>query len=149
MHDDVSAIARELSEYIAGALRRDLPADVAGKTKLHVLDALAAMLAAALDDLGSRAAVAAERAFLAAVEAGCTAPVGALADVAEDELYLRGVIASLDGEEVFRQSMTGAVTDPGEVGRRLAREMFELGAADVLASPPTGGSPMSTGEQPQ
>lgn len=112
-------------------------------------DALAAMLAAALDDLGSRAAVAAERAFLAAVEAGCTAPVGALADVAEDELYLRGVIASLDGEEVFRQSMTGAVTDPGEVGRRLAREMFELGAADVLASPPTGGSPMSTGEQPQ
>ena len=76
-------------------------------------DALAAMLAAALDDLGSRAAVVAERAFLAAVEAGCTAPVGALADVAEDELYLRGVIASLDGEEVFRQSMTGAVTDPG------------------------------------
>ena len=76
-------------------------------------DALAAMLAAALDDLGSRAAVAAERAFLAAVEAGCTAPVGALADVAEDELYLRGVIASLDGEEVFRQSMTGAVSRPG------------------------------------
>ena len=67
----------------------------------------------ALDHAGTRAAVAAERAFLAAVEAGCTAPVGALAEVAEDELYLRGVIASLDGSDVFRQSVTGPITDPG------------------------------------
>ena len=111
-------------------------------------EGLAAMLAAALDDLGSRAAVAAERAFLAALGAGCTAPVGALADVAEDELYLRGVIASLDGGEMFRQSVTGALTDPEEVGRRLALEMFDLGAADVLASPRWGGPPTPTGERP-
>ena len=101
-------------------------------------DALAATLTAALDDSGSRAAVAAERAFLAAVQAGCTAPVGALADVAEDELYLRGVIASLDGEEVFRQSMTGAISFPEEIGRRLAGELFEAGAAAVLAAPSSG-----------
>jgi 2-methylcitrate dehydratase PrpD len=44
MHDDVSAITRELSEYIAGTVRRELPAEIAAKTKLHVLDTLAAML---------------------------------------------------------------------------------------------------------
>jgi hydroxymethylbilane synthase len=111
-------------------------------------DAFVATLAAALDDSGSRAAVAAERAFLAAVEAGCTAPVGALADVADDELYLRGVIASLDGEEVFRQSMTGAISSPEEIGRRLAEEMLTSGAADVLASSSLGGPPKPTGEPP-
>ncbi len=44
MPDDVSAITRELSEYIAGTLRRELPGEVTAKTKLHVLDTLAAML---------------------------------------------------------------------------------------------------------
>jgi 2-methylcitrate dehydratase PrpD len=44
MPEDVSTVARDLSEYIADALRRELPAEVVAKTKLHVLDTLAAML---------------------------------------------------------------------------------------------------------
>ena len=59
------------------------------------------------------AAVAAERALLADLEAGCTAPVGALADVAmgddgDDEIYLRAVVADLDGSRTIRLSITGA-----------------------------------------
>ena len=44
----------------------------------------ARVLAAVLHDTAVRAAVTAERALLAALEAGCSAPVGALADVVED-----------------------------------------------------------------
>ncbi len=91
-------------------------------------------LLAALDDPDSRACVDAERALLAALEAGCTAPVGALADVADDELYLRAVVAAVDGSDVVKQSLTGPVEKPAELGRRLAAILFEDGAADVLGA---------------
>jgi hydroxymethylbilane synthase len=89
-------------------------------------------LLAALDDPDTRACVTAERALLRALEAGCTAPVGALADVAEDEIYLRAVACAPDGSDVLRQSLTGPLTDPGELGRRLAEILLEDGAAELM-----------------
>ncbi|CAN5581679.1 hydroxymethylbilane synthase [soil metagenome] len=91
---------------------------------------------AALEDLTARAAVTAERALLAALEAGCTAPVGAYAEVAEGEehteLYLRAVVASPDGSATVRLSATGPVDDAEGVGRRLAAEMLADGAAALM-----------------
>jgi hydroxymethylbilane synthase len=91
---------------------------------------------AVLDDPDTRAAVAAERTVLAAVEAGCTAPVGALADIAvgDDgaEIYLRAVVASDDGAAVVRLSATGPVSDPVGLGRRLAADLLEAGAAGLI-----------------
>ncbi|MCU1672057.1 MAG: porphobilinogen deaminase [Frankiales bacterium] len=90
----------------------------------------------ALDHPDTRAAVNAERALLAALEAGCTAPVGALAEVAEgddgDEIFLRGLVAALDGTDVVRLSATGPTSDARGVGSRLAAELLDLGAADLM-----------------
>jgi hydroxymethylbilane synthase len=90
----------------------------------------------ALDDADTRAAVDAERALLAALEAGCTAPVGALAEVAEgddgSELFLRGLVAAVDGTDVVRLSATGPTSDAQGVGTRLAAELLDLGAADLM-----------------
>lgn len=95
-----------------------------------------AELVAGLDDADSRAAVDAERALLAALEAGCTAPVGALAEVAEGddgpEIFLRGLVAAPDGTDVVRLSATGPTTDAHGVGRRLAAELLDLGAAKLM-----------------
>jgi hydroxymethylbilane synthase len=89
-----------------------------------------------LDDPDTRAAVDAERALLAALEAGCTAPVGALAQVAEGddgpEIYLRGLVAAVDGTDAVRLSATGPTSEAVEVGRRLAAELLDLGAADLM-----------------
>ncbi|HZG93928.1 MAG TPA: hydroxymethylbilane synthase [Mycobacteriales bacterium] len=85
-----------------------------------------------LDDVDSRACVLAERSLLAALEAGCTAPVGALADVADDELYLRAVVAAVDGSDAMRQSLTGPVDEPELLGRRLAEILLEDGAAELM-----------------
>jgi hydroxymethylbilane synthase len=89
-----------------------------------------------LDDADSRTAVVAERALLAALEAGCTAPVGALAQVAEGddglELYLRGLVAAVDGTDAVRLSATGPTSEAAQVGRRLAAELLDLGAADLI-----------------
>ena len=95
-----------------------------------------------LDDANARASVAAERGLLAELEAGCTAPVGAIAEVVEsidedgrvfDELSVRGCVAAIDGSDSIRASIVGAVSGAEELGRDLARELLDLGARDLVA----------------
>ena len=82
---------------------------------------------APLEDPAVRAAVTAERQLLATLEAGCTAPVGALAEVVEGEdgpeLWLRGALGQEGG--VRRLSANGPVDDPRALGRALANELLE------------------------
>jgi hydroxymethylbilane synthase len=91
---------------------------------------------AALDDQSTRAAVTAERAVLAGLEAGCSAPVGALAEVAEgddgDELWVRAVALSLDGAVAVRRSATGTPADAEKLGGDLAQEMLDDGASALM-----------------
>ncbi len=97
---------------------------------------LVAALAAALDDPHTRAAVECERMVLAELEAGCSAPVGALADVVEgedgEELWVRAVASSLDGALAVRLSASGPYDDPVGLGRKLAAEMIADGAHSLL-----------------
>lgn len=90
----------------------------------------------ALDDPDTRTAVEAERALLAALEAGCSAPVGAMAEVVDDDdgpaVFLRGLVAALDGSDVVRLSATGPTHDATGVGQRLAAELLDLGAAELM-----------------
>jgi hydroxymethylbilane synthase len=92
-----------------------------------------------LDDHATRAAVTAERAVLATLEAGCSAPLGALAEVVEgddgDELWIRAIALSPDGELSVRMSTTGDVEDAAGTGNRLASEMLADGAADLMEAP--------------
>jgi hydroxymethylbilane synthase len=101
-------------------------------------DALATELAV-LDDARTRAAVTAERAVLATLEGGCAAPIGVLAEVVEgedgDELWVRAVALSPDGELSVRMSATGDPADADGVGNRLAGDMLAEGAAG-LTDPP-------------
>ncbi|MEU4273119.1 hydroxymethylbilane synthase [Streptomyces sp. NPDC026092] len=118
-----------------GALAIECPASDAG---------LVAALGA-LDDPLTRAAVTAERSLLAALEAGCSAPVGALADLlAEDsgrgqivtEMRLRGVVGTTDGSTLVQLSTTGPVPASHDeamaLGRELADEMLAKGAAGLM-----------------
>jgi hydroxymethylbilane synthase len=93
-------------------------------------------LRAALEDSRTRAAVTAERAVLATLEAGCAAPVGALAEVAEgdhgEELWVRAVALASDGGVAVRRSATGQPQDAEGVGRRLAEEMLDEGARSLI-----------------
>jgi hydroxymethylbilane synthase len=97
---------------------------------------LAAEVRSAIDDPRTRAAVSAERAVLAALEAGCSAPVGALAEVAEgddgEELWLRAVALSEDGAVAVRRSATGSPKEADRVGRELAEEMLADGASGLI-----------------
>lgn len=104
---------------------------LAVESRLVVPDDLAAALAA-LDDSDSRAAVAAERAALAGLEAGCSAPVGALADVADGEITLTVRVFSADGDTVVSGVGRGAVAQAASLGRSLARDLLARGAAALI-----------------
>jgi hydroxymethylbilane synthase len=101
-------------------------------------------LLGALDDPHSRATVVAERSLLAALEAGCSAPVGALAEVrqtqsdgnnaAQPELHLRGAVIALDGSAALRLSASGPLDDAEAIGTRLAAALLDAGASTLMGS---------------
>ncbi len=135
-----------------------LPAPGQGALAVECRSADAELVAglAALDHADTRAAVTAERALLSALEAGCTAPVGALAEVVEsldaagavvEELFVRAVVAAPDGSVTLRRSATGPLADPVAVGRRLAAELLDDGAAELVDAA-TARLPENTGERP-
>jgi hydroxymethylbilane synthase len=115
-----------------------LPAPGQGALAVECRESDAALIEAlsALDDTNTRCAVTAERSLLSALEAGCSAPVGALADVASsdgaEELWLRAVVAATDGSRVVRMSMMGAPGEASELGQKLAQDMLAEGASALI-----------------
>ena len=95
-------------------------------------------LLSSVDDAYTRAAATAERAVLARLQAGCTAPVGALAEVAEGddgmEIFVRASVTALDGSDAVRLSATGPLSDAEGVGRRLAADLLDLGAGELMGN---------------
>jgi hydroxymethylbilane synthase len=118
-----------------------LPAPAQGALAVECRDDDAATrgLLAGLDDAVTRACVAAERATLAALEAGCSAPVAAYAEVAEGEdgveLYLRASVTAIDGSDSVRGSLTGSPAGAADLGRALADDLLDRGAAALMAVP--------------
>jgi hydroxymethylbilane synthase len=98
----------------------------------------------AIDDGRVHRSVDAERAFLAELGSGCDLPCGALARNVDEDVAVRGVLASLDGRVVLRGEVTDA--DPRRAGRRLAGHLLANGGRGLLsddaprAVPPTGGT---------
>ncbi|MBL1068984.1 hydroxymethylbilane synthase [Streptomyces sp. 7-21] len=135
----------EVSEFLPPDLVLPAPGQgaLAVECAAHARD-LAAQLAG-LDDPHTRVAVTAERTLLAALEAGCSAPVGAVADLLDDgqgatELRLRGVVGTTDGATLVQLSTTGhvpaslreALAQAEHLGRTLAEEMLAKGAAGLM-----------------
>ncbi len=120
--------------------------DTAGRTVFTTtIEVKYGITAIAVDSTG-RAAVTAERAVLSTLEAGCSAPLGALAEVVEgedgEELWLRAVALSEDGGLSVRMSATGPVDEAARLGTRLASDMLDEGAADLMTAPPEDGPPV-------
>lgn len=75
----------------------------------------------------------AERAFLAELGGGCQVPVACLARVVEKRLTMTGLVASLDGSQVYRAAADCDFTEIAAAGRQLARQLLQAGAAEILA----------------
>jgi hydroxymethylbilane synthase len=105
-------------------------------------DAPSASLLRTLDHADTRAATAAERSFLRALQGGCQVPIGALATVADGTVTLHGFVSDVDAIAALRGTRSGPAADAARVGEALAAELIARGAADILAGI-RGPSPVS------
>lgn len=74
----------------------------------------------------------AERAFLRELEGGCQVPIGVNTVLEGDTLTLTGIVASLDGKTVVKDSISGAAADADQLGTELAHRLKQQGAQEIL-----------------
>lgn len=131
--------ADEITETLDPLQMLPAPGQGALAVECRADDAAVRAALAPLDDADARACVDAERSLLATLEAGCSAPVGALAEVVEGwdapELSLRAFAGADDGSVDLRRSLAGPVDDPTGLGARLAAILLEDGAAELMPVP--------------
>ncbi len=87
-----------------------------------------------LNDTAAKQATDAERAFLGLIEGGCQVPIGVHASVQNEEITVEAIIASLDGQTVLRNKITGKAQEAEELGRQLGTKMLAEGGSQILAS---------------
>jgi hydroxymethylbilane synthase len=74
----------------------------------------------------------AERAFLRKLEGGCQVPIGVNTQIEGDTLTLTGMVASLDGQRMIKDTVSGAASDAEQIGIQLAHRLREQGASAIL-----------------
>jgi hydroxymethylbilane synthase len=120
------------------------PAQGALAVECRADDARTRELIGRLEDPAARSCVQAERSTLAALEAGCSAPVAAYAVIADGgaseggagpELFLRASVTAIDGSDSVRGSASGPLPQATTLGRALATELLDRGAAELMAVP--------------
>ena len=116
---DVPRVAIEVEEM--------LPAVAQGAIGIErrVDDERAAMMLAAIHHTPTGQRLAAERAFLAALDGSCETPIGGLAELHGDTLRLRGEILRIDGSESLSDEVAGPISEGPALGQALAKTLLD------------------------
>lgn len=122
----------QITEKLSGAIC--LPAVGQGAIGIEIRkdDEDLAALVASLNCLQTEMAVTAERAFLRRLEGGCQVPIGALAELSDGELVLQGMVASIDGVVMFRDTERGNPAGAEAIGTALAEKLLQHGCGSIL-----------------
>lgn len=86
-----------------------------------------------IEDPDTRDCTLAERSFLRVLEGGCQIPIGVNSSLEGDNLTLTGMVASLDGKKLLKDSVTGDRTQAEKLGADLADKLKQQGAGEILA----------------
>ena len=87
-----------------------------------------------LNDLNTKQATDAERAFLGLLEGGCQVPIGVHADIEGENIRIEAIIAALDGSTILRDTINGKADDAVSLGQQLGKKMLAAGGQEILAS---------------
>jgi hydroxymethylbilane synthase len=122
-----------ITEYLPEEIM--LPAIGQGSLGIEIRedDLFIRKIVGALNHPETQAVVLGERAFLNRLEGGCQVPIAAFGKINEGELKLTGLVAELDGSNIIRQSIKGALGDSEILGVALAERLLDAGAGDILA----------------
>ncbi|OHD64214.1 MAG: hydroxymethylbilane synthase [Spirochaetes bacterium RBG_13_51_14] len=122
----------EISEIIPEEILLPAAGQAALAIEIRDDDGFVTNLVSPLNDHTSQIAVDCERMFLSELGGGCQVPIAALAQVAGDVVTLDGMVGSLDGSAVFRDSLSGPVAEHERIGKELARKLLDEGAKKIL-----------------
>lgn len=119
---------------LAISIEEMLPAVGQGAVAIetHAQNELANAAVRKLEDENTRIACLAERAFLRSLGGGCQFPIAAHAVVEQQQVHIRGLVASPDGSRIIRDDLNGSAKHPDELGDALAQKFREDGADSLL-----------------
>ena len=125
-----------LSEKISAVLRLEqfIPAPAQGALAVQIRDddtELAEMLAQ-LDDGPTRIAVEAERCVLAAMQGGCSIPLGVYAHISGDTITINGMISDVQGKKYIKRSQISPTAQAKNCAAKLAQELLSAGGREIL-----------------
>ncbi len=130
-------IRLQMSERIASYIEPEVSLPAVGQGAVGIecrLDDLQTIaLLKPLEDANTRARVTAERAMNLALQGGCQVPIGSFALLENDQLFLRGLVGSVDGKQIIRKEITGHKEDAQQLGLTLAQQLLDCGAKEILA----------------
>ena len=124
-------LEKYVSEHLAFEVMLPAPGQGVLAVQCRTSDTTLHELLAPLHDQNAARAVSAERAFLAGLGGGCSAPIAAYAQIFGATISMTGLVASLDGRHIVR--VIGEGPDPLDLGAKLAQRALELGAGKLLA----------------
>ena len=123
-------LAKHITEYLSLDIMLPAPGQGALAIQCRSDDAGLLQLLKPIHDPATCRTVTAERAFLAALGGGCSAPVAAYAHPDGEQLEITGMVGSVSGQQVIRVSAVGE--DPNALGKLLAQKALDQGAAELL-----------------
>lgn len=122
----------QITEKLSGTICLPAVGQGAIGVEIRKEDEDVAGLVANLNCLQTEMAVTAERAFLRRLEGGCQVPIGALAELSDGELVLQGMVASIDGVVMFRDTERGNPAGAEAIGTALAEKLLQHGCGSIL-----------------
>ncbi len=129
-------IRLQMPQRIASFIATDLslPANGQGAVGIEcrINDERIKALLAPLEHKQTRMRVLAERAMNTRLEGGCQVPIGAFAELSGDILTLRGLVGSIDGSQIIKDSISGKADNYQQLGTELADKLLQAGAKEIL-----------------
>ena len=126
----------DMSDRIHQILPSDLSLHAVGQGALGIEcredDAEVLQLLKALEHIPTAQRCYAERAFLRELEGGCQVPIGVNTILEGDQLTLTGIVASVDGQKLVKDTVKGNATEAEQLGNELAQRMRQQGAQEIL-----------------
>jgi hydroxymethylbilane synthase len=89
---------------------------------------------APLNHPDTQVCVEAERAMSRALAGSCTVPLGAYATCKGDDIHITGFVASVDGKQMLRETVSGNRNHAETLGKKLASQLLAKGANDILSA---------------
>jgi hydroxymethylbilane synthase len=123
-----------VTEYLSRSVMLPAPCQGIVGVESRAGDEEVMALAATIEHPAARMAAGAERAFVRALGGGCTTPLAAHAVVEGDTIRVDGLLATVDGTRVLRDSVEGDSRDPEKLGELLARRILAAGGTEILAT---------------